>query len=215
MRSAVADASRLLASRGLVVGTAGNVSARVGDLVAITPTGADLSTLVADEVCLVDLDGHQVAGDLAPTSELGLHLGVYVDAPSAAGVVHTHAPASTAAACVVDRLPVLHYNQLALGGELRVAPFHPFGTPALAAAVREALDGRLAALMANHGAIAVGPSLAKAVEHALLTEWLADLHARAVALGTPRPLTPAQQEAVIEVALRTGYGTTHRVGAPR
>ena len=120
----------------------------------------------------------------------------------------THAPFSTAIACVLDELPVLHYQQLLLGGTIRVAPYATFGTPELAGAVRDALEGRQAALMANHGSVAIGDSLDKAVEHALLLEWLATLHHRASALGTPRVLTDEQQADVIHQALTLKYGTT-------
>jgi len=123
-------------------------------------------------------------------------------------VVHTHAPWSTAVACVLDELPVLHYQQLLLGGAVRVAPCATFGSAELASGGRAALAGRQAALMANHGSVAVGGSLDQAVENALLLEWLAQLHHRASALGTPRPLTDEQQAAVIEAAVRRGYGTT-------
>jgi L-fuculose-phosphate aldolase len=122
--------------------------------------------------------------------------------------VHTHAPYSTAVACVLVELPVLHYQQLLLGGEVRVAPYATFGTPELAAGVLAALDGRQAALMANHGSVAVGATLDKAVENALLLEWLAALHHRASALGTPRMLTEEQQADVITRALKRNYGTT-------
>ncbi|MCW2842904.1 MAG: aldolase, partial [Nocardioides sp.] len=83
-----------------------------------------------------------------------------------------------------------------------------FGTPELAAHVRDALADRQAALMANHGSVAVGGTLDLAVENALLLEWLAQLHHRASALGTPRELTGDQQAAVIEAAVRRSYGTT-------
>jgi L-fuculose-phosphate aldolase len=155
---------------------------------------------------VVSPSGAVVEGELRPTSELSLHLGVYADTDAAA-VVHTHAPYSTALACVLDELPVLHYQQLLLGGVVRVAPYATFGTPELAAAVREALDGRQAALMANHGSVAVGRSLDGAVENALLLEWLAALHHRASALGTPRGLTQDQQDEVVRQALSTDYGT--------
>ena len=149
---------------------------------------------------MVTPSGELVEGTLLPTSELDLHLDVYA-ATDAAAVVHTHAPFSTAVACVLDELPVLHYQQLLLGGTIRVAPYATFGTPELATAVREALEGRQAALMANHGSVAVGGSLDKAVENALLLEWLAALHHRASALGTPRVLTDEQQADVITQAL--------------
>src|SRR3954452_10259739 len=96
-RERVAAAARRLADEGLVLGTAGNVSARRDDLVAVTPTGAVLERLDSAEVAVVDLDGNQVEGDLAPTSELGLHLGVYRRYGPGA-VVHTHAPMATALA---------------------------------------------------------------------------------------------------------------------
>lgn len=207
LRDDVAAAARRLATEGLLVGTAGNVSARDGDRMAVTATGVVLGDCTADQVSVVTPTGELVEGTLLPTSELDLHLDVYA-ATDAAAVVHTHAPYSTAVACVLDELPVLHYQQLLLGGAIRVAPYATFGTPELATAVREALDGRQAALMANHGSVAVGGSLDKAVENALLLEWLAALHHRASALGTPRVLTDEQQTDVITQALRRNYGTT-------
>nr|WP_246377324.1 class II aldolase/adducin family protein [Nocardioides ginsengisegetis] len=207
MVAAVASAARRLAAEGLLIGTAGNVSARVGDLVAVTGTGVVLADCTPEDVTVVTLSGRVVEGTLVPTSELDLHLGVYA-ATGTSAVVHTHAPFATAVACVLDELPVLHYQQLLLGGPIRVAAYATFGTPELAAFVREALVDRQAALMANHGSVAIGSSLAKAVDHALLLEWLAALHHRASALGTPRELTPAEQEAVIVAAIARQYGTT-------
>lgn len=210
LRAEVAAAARRLAEAGLLVGTAGNVSARSGDLVAITATGVALGTCTPSDVTVVALDGAVVTGTLAPTSELALHLGVYADS-SATAVVHTHAPFATAVACVLDALPVLHYQQLALGGEVRVAPYATFGTAALADHVRTALDGRSAALLANHGSVTVGASLDAAVENALLLEWLCQLHHRASALGNPRVLTEEQQLDVIQAALSRGYGTPQEI----
>ncbi|WP_232678201.1 class II aldolase/adducin family protein [Nocardioides sp. R-C-SC26] len=207
-RTAVALASRRLAAEGLLVGTAGNVSMRVGrDRFAVTASGVVLAACEPRHVVIVDGDGVVVDGALQPTSELGLHLGVYADREDAGAVVHTHAPFSTAVACVRDDLPVLHYQQLVLGGAIRVAPYATFGSAELADAVRSALEGRQAALMGNHGSIAVGTDLDKAVEHALLLEWLCALHHRASALGTPRALTDAEQHDVILAALARNYGT--------
>src|SRR5690242_1999906 len=147
-RAAVADACRRPGAEGLLIGTAGNVSVRVGEQVAITATGAVLAELTADQVTVVDLDGKIVAGTLEPTSELDLHLGVYRRYGTGA-VVHTHAPWATAIACARDELPCVHYQMLLLGGTVRVAPYRTFGTPELAEAVLDALEGRTAALMAN------------------------------------------------------------------
>ncbi|MER5377932.1 class II aldolase/adducin family protein [Streptomyces sp. NPDC002553] len=209
-RAAVADACRRLGAEGLLIGTAGNVSARVGELVAITATGAVLAELTPEQVTVVDLDGKIVAGALEPTSELELHLGVY-RRHGAGAVVHTHAPMATAVACVLDELPCIHYQLLALGGTVRVAPYATFGTPELAESVLAALDGRSAALMANHGAITHAPTLDKAVENALLLEWACGVYQRAAAMGSPRVLDERQQLAVIEAALARGYGTTRPV----
>ncbi|MFF1304610.1 class II aldolase/adducin family protein [Streptomyces sp. NPDC058307] len=206
-RAAVADACRRLGAEGLLIGTAGNVSVRVEDRVAITATGAVLAELTPDQVTVVDLDGEIVAGGLLPTSELDLHLGVYRRYGTAA-VVHTHAPMATALSLVLDELPCIHYQLLALGGTVRVAPYATFGTPDLAESVLTALEGRSAALMANHGAVTHAPTLAKAVEHALLLEWACGVYQRAAALGQPRVLDEQQQIAVIEAALARNYGTT-------
>lgn len=213
LRSSLTHACHQLAAAGLFIGTSGNLSARSGELVALTATGAVLGDITEDQITITTLDGAIVDGELVPTSEAPLHLGVYRIAPPelVGAVVHTHSMMATAVGVVLDELPVLHYAQLTLGGALRVAPFHPFGSTELAAAVGAALDGRLAALMANHGAVALGANLAKAVENALLTEWLCELHLRAHSLGEPRQLSADQQRAVIAAATASGYGTTRRV----
>jgi L-fuculose-phosphate aldolase len=208
LRAAVAAASQRLADAGLLIGTAGNVSAvdPTGGFVAITATGAVLERVTADEVTVIDRDGAVVAGDLAPTSEVGLHLAVLATT-GAGAVVHTHAPYATAVSCVRDDLPVLHYQQILLGGTVRVAPYATFGTAELAAGVVAALEGRSAALMANHGALTHGISLDAAVENALLLEWCCRLYAKASRLGTPRVLDEDEQRAVIEAALARSYGS--------
>lgn len=210
LRDHVAGAARRLAAEGLLVGTAGNVSVRDGHGIAVTGTGVVLRDCTPEQVSVVSVAGEMVEGTLLPTSELVLHLGVYA-ATDAVALVHTHAPYSTAVACVLDELPVLHYQQLLLGGAIRVAPYATFGTPELAAHVREALTDRQAALMANHGSVAIGGSLEKAVENALLLEWLATLHHRASALGRPRVLTDDQQADVVTQALQRNYGTTAEI----
>jgi len=207
-RERVAAASRRLAAEGLTPGTAGNVSARHEDRVAISPTGAVLAELQADEVSVVDLEGNQVGGRLAPTSEIALHMGVY-RRYDAGAVVHTHAPMATAIACVLkDELPCVHYQMLMLGGAVRIAPYRTYGTPALAEVVLDALEGHTAALMANHGAIAYGQDMAAAVENMLLLEWACSVYWHAAALGKPRVLDRGQLEAVVQQFLSSGYGQT-------
>jgi L-fuculose-phosphate aldolase len=208
-RERVAGAARRLAAGGLVTGTAGNLSERAGELVAVTPTGARLEEVTATDVAVVDVAGEQRDGELAPTSELGLHLGIY-RRYEAGAVVHTHAPFATALACVLEELPVIHYQMLALGGAVRVAPYATFGTPELAELTLDALEGRSAALMANHGAIAYGPDLDVAMQQTELLEWACELYWRAAAVGMPRTLDAAQQLDFVEAVTRRGYGITRR-----
>jgi L-fuculose-phosphate aldolase len=203
LRHEVADACATLARAGLVVGAAGNVSARDGDLVAVTPTGTRLDSVDPGEVAIVDLDGTLVDGPLAPTSELPLHLAVYTRFDAAA-VVHTHPPMATALACVSDELPCFHYTLLSLGGSVRVAPYARYGTTELAAGVAEALDGRRAALMASHGAVTYGDDLPSAIDATELLEWACGVYVHACACGTPRELDDGERRAVAS-ALAT-YG---------
>jgi L-fuculose-phosphate aldolase len=210
VRQQVAAAARRLAAEGLVPGTAGNVSARSGDQVAVTPTGAVLAELEPEQVSVVDLEGRQVDGELAPTSELELHLGVY-RRYEAGAVVHTHAPMATALSCVLDELPCIHYQMLQLGGAVPVAPYATFGTPELAQSVLDALEGRSAALMANHGAIVHAHDLDAAMELSLLLEWACTVYWRAAQIGEPRALDDEQLQAVVQAVVERGYGSTRRV----
>ncbi|MDQ1361112.1 MAG: L-fuculose-phosphate aldolase [Acidimicrobiaceae bacterium] len=208
-REAVASASRHLAQRGLVIGTAGNISARKGDHVAVTPTGADLATVTAEMVTVIDLEGAVVDGDLAPTSEVPLHTGIYADT-NALAITHAHAMASTALSCTHDELLALHYSCLGLGGTPRTAAYATFGSQELADNVIEALKGRNAAMMQNHGSVAYGTTMEQAIERLELLEWLAELYWRASSLGTPRVLTDKDFEAIIMSAMERGYGTTKK-----
>lgn len=206
-RERVAAAARRLAELGLVLGTAGNLSERVGEVVAVTPTGAALAALSAQDVAVVDLTGDQLEGELAATSELGLHLGVY-RRYEAGAVVHSHPPMATALSCVLDELPVVQYQMLELGGPLRVAPYARFGTAELAEITLEALRDRGAALMRNHGAVAHGPDLGVAVERTLLLEWLCGIYWHAAAIAKPRSLDAHQQAEFLEAYAR--YGMVRR-----
>src|SRR5579863_1340696 len=209
-REAVARASRHLAKTGLVIGTAGNVSARQGDLVAVTPTGSDLGDLTAEMITVIDLDCEMVDGELAPTSEVPLHTGIY-KATNALAITHAHAMASTALSCCHNELPALHYSCLGLGGAPRTAPYATFGSQELADNVIEALKGRNAAMMQNHGSIAYGSKMSEAIERLELLEWLAELYWRASSMGTPRVLTDKDFEAIITAAIERGYGAVKKV----
>jgi L-fuculose-phosphate aldolase len=214
-RQELAEAGRRLAARGLVIGTSGNLSVRVGDLVVITPTGGVISDLTADQMTVIGLDGAVADGDLAPTSEVPLHLAIY-RSTFAAAVAHTHATTTTAIGLVADEIPLIHYAMLNLGGAVRVAPYACYGTEELASHVVKALEFKQAALMRNHGSIAIGSSLAKATDNLELLEWAARTYhqallASAVTGRAPRELTQQEQEEVITAALSSGYGTTKKL----
>jgi L-fuculose-phosphate aldolase len=208
-REQIVQACRFMQREHLVVGTAGNVSVRVGDHVAISPSGVAYEAMVADDVVVTDLTGRVVDGLLQPSSELPLHLAVYA-ATGAGAITHNHAPASTALGLVVDEVPASHYYSALFGGVVRVAPYATFGTDELAANVAAALDGRLGALMGNHGAITIGPNLAKALSLLPYLEYICDIHLRALATGLPVKLVPPDLLADAVQGLSTyGQQPTH------
>jgi L-fuculose-phosphate aldolase len=186
----VETACRSVADR-LVVGRSGNVSARVGELVVVTPTGVPYERLRPADLVAVDLGGRQVRGELRPTSELPMHLAVY-GGTDAAAVVHTHAPHATAVSLLVDELPPVHYMAAEVGGPVRVAPYAGYGTPELASSALAALAGRRACLLANHGTLAYGGTPESAYERTLQLEWMSQVYLLASAAGAPRTLSPAQ-----------------------
>ncbi|MFI6340008.1 class II aldolase/adducin family protein [Streptomyces sp. NPDC050535] len=200
----VATARRTVAD-GLVVGTSGNVSVRVGDTVLVTPTGVPYDRLTPGDAVGVDLDGRQVRGSLLPTSELPMHLAVY-RATDARAVVHTHAPHATAVSTLVAELPLIHYMAGDLGGPVRVAPYATYGTPELAENMRLALSRRTACLLQNHGTIAHGASLSQAYDRTAQLEWMCRvwLTASSVPGLSPSLLTREQVDEAGE-RLR-GYG---------
>jgi len=154
-RQLIADFGRRMTSERLVVGTSGNLSIRAGDLLAVTPAGHAYDTLTPELVCVLGLDGTQVEGELAPTSELAFHQLIYQHTDAAA-VVHTHSTAATVVSTLVEELPTIHYILAVMGGPIRVAPYATFGSQELAANVATAIEGRSGVLLANHGAITYG-----------------------------------------------------------
>lgn len=174
-RLKVAQAYRWLGERGLIVGSSGNVSLRVGEIVLITPTGIPWPLLRAREIVAMDMGG-RVRPRGAPSSEWRLHLAVYRARPEVRAVVHTHSPWATAAACSLAALPVLHDEGVVLfGREVPVAEHAPPGTWELAERAVAALGRGKAVLLARHGAVAVGSCLAEALALAEKLEEVARL----------------------------------------
>ena len=129
-RREIVETCLFMQNNKLVVGTAGNVSIRVDDKVAISPSGVPYETMTAEDVVVFSMDGERVDGILEPSSELPLHLSVYRKT-AAKSITHNHAPASTALGLVVDEIPPSHYYSAMLGGIIRVAPYAEFGTDEL------------------------------------------------------------------------------------
>jgi len=202
--SLVATARRTV-SDGLVVGTSGNVSVRVGDTVLVTPSGVPYDRLTPDDVTGVDLDGRQVLGTLIPTSELPMHLAVY-RTTDALAVVHTHAVHATAVSTLVPELPAIHYMTSALGGPVRVAPYAAYGTRELAENMLRALTDRSGCLLQNHGTVTHGATLDQAYDRTAQLEWMCRLWLTASSVpGLSPTLLTGEQLAEVGEKLR-GYG---------
>lgn len=191
-RQEVVDTCLFMVRENLVVGTAGNVSIRVGDNVIISPSGVDYDTMTAEDVVVYDMDLNHVDGRLKPSSELPLHIAVYENTDALA-VTHNHAVSSTALGLIVDEIPSSHYYSAMFGGIIRVAPYAEFGTDELAVNVAKALEGRTGALMKNHGAITIGPNVKKAVDLLPILEYVCEIQLKAMATGADIALLSDEQ----------------------
>ena len=179
---------------GLTVGTSGNVSVRVGQNIAITPSGVEYEALAPEDICVITPDGDHVDGPDNPSSEVPMHTVVYQNTDALA-VVHTHPVYATVLGTLVDEIPPIHYMLALLGGPVRVAPYAQFGTQELARRCSEAMKDRYGVLLRNHGATTYGGTLAKAYSRSIYLEWLCRIYCEAKALGEPRLLTAAEFDA--------------------
>ncbi len=188
----VAATARRSVALGLNQGTSGNVSVRAPEGFLITPSGRDMTAIEAAEIVPLSMAGEAPAG-MRPSSEWRFHRDIYAAFPEAAAVVHAHSPFAVALACLRRGLPSFHYMVAMAGGaDIRCARYATFGTQALSDAVIEALDGRRACLMANHGLLAWGRSLDGALALALEVEALCGQYLRASQVGEPVLLTAAE-----------------------
>jgi len=189
LRREIAGVYRELGLRGLNVGASGNVSGRTGRGMVITPTGITGDSVTPKMLVATDLDGNH-KGRIKPSSEWMMHAAIYRQDPAAMVIVHTHSNGATALACLNQPLPAFHYAVLAFGGpDVRIAPYITFGTLDLAEAAAEAIEGRTACLLANHGMICHGPTARDALLAALRLEALCRQYLLALSAGTPRLLT--------------------------
>jgi L-fuculose-phosphate aldolase len=212
LRAQAVSAVRRLDALGLNRGSTGNLSVRPARKGAagfwITPTGMGGGDLTADDLVWMGDDG-RVAGAWEPSSEWPFHRAVYAARPDLAAVVHMHSVHATAVACLRRDLPAFHYMVAVAGGDdVPCTPYHLFGTEALSRAVGDAFVGRNACLMANHGLVAGGTTLAHAMKVALEVEALCEIWLKASAAGKPALLSKAQMDEAVERF--KSYGQTRR-----
>ncbi len=190
--TAVLDAAKDMLRRGLVEGTAGNISARRSDgNIVITPSSVDYRDMQLDDLVLIDSHGavlHAAEGR-APSSELQLHLACYHAFDDIGSVIHSHPVWATMFAIAHQPIPAC-IDEFAVycGGDVRCAEYAASGTPDVGANAVKALDGRGAALIANHGLVAVGPRPDKVLHITALVERTAQIVWGARALGGPVPI---------------------------
>ena len=198
LRQDVAWLYREVCARGLNVGSSGNVSARAGTGMIITPTGVRGDTVDPADLVRMDFSGGH-KGRIAPSSEWAMHAAIYAADPAAMVIVHTHSDAATALGALGLPLPAFHYDVAQFGGDdVRLAPYALFGTRELADHAVAALDGRRACLLANHGMICHGRDAAAALLGAVRLETMARQYLMALSAGTPRILGAEEMAAVRE-----------------
>lgn len=199
-RADLVSCGRILLARGLLSQTSGNLSIRVSpDEVCITPSGMEYDRLEPADMVLTGTDGNLREGQHAPSSETPLHCLVYDSRPDVSAIVHTHSPYATTLAILGLPIPAVHYMiARARTTQIEVASYATYGTDALAQNVRDAFAApALAVLLANHGLVAAGATLQEAADVAEAMEMLARLYCQALAVGTPRVLSPDQMAEVM------------------
>jgi L-fuculose-phosphate aldolase len=205
LRRDIVMTAQAMDAAGLAPSKSGNVSARCGDGFLITPSGLPYARMGPDDLVHLSLDGAVIAGG-KPSSEWRFHAAIYAARPELHAHVHTHSPRATALSAARRGIPAFHYMiALAGGADIRCADYATFGTQALADNAVAALVGRKAVLLANHGVIALGATLAGAWMLAQEVENLAGQYLDLLASGLePVILDDAEMARVIEKF--GGYG---------
>jgi len=196
----VLEAAQRMAHKGLVTGTSGNVSLRInedagGVLIAVTPSSRDYESMTVDDIVVVDIEGKKVEGDLAPSIETMLHVGIYHARPKVNAIVHTHSAFSSVIAVTQSEIPAILDDQVTyIGGEIRTASYALPGSRELVANVIEALGTRNAAIMANHGSLTVGRNVREALAICDLLEKTCQVYIWALTLGRLNLIPPEMAE---------------------
>ena len=203
LREQLVDCARRMQASGINQGTSGNLSVRIDGGMLITPSSLPYEQMQPSDLVALDLKGEPLfipadgRPQRRPSSEWRLHADVLASRPEVQAVLHCHSIHATALACHGRDIPPFHYMTAVAGGhDIRCAPYATFGTQELSDGVVQALEGRLACLMAQHGQVAVGPTLDKALALAVEVETLARIYLQALALGEPPLLSGEQMEQV-------------------
>ena len=203
-RQCVIDACLRMNALGINQGTSGNISVRHADGLLITPTSTPYEAMTPDQIVYMHLDGNHDPSQ-RPSSEWRFRRDILKARPDVEAVVHAHPTYCTALAIMGMEIPPVHYMIACVGGDtIRCAPYATFGTQELSDHAVRALEGRLACLLAHHGMIAVGPTLAKAMWLSVEVETLARQYHAALQIGKPPRLS---KEEIEKVRVRmAGYG---------
>jgi L-fuculose-phosphate aldolase len=201
LRRGIIQAARQMNAIGLNQGTSGNISARFEDRMLITPSGVPYGVLEPEDIASLPIDGEYGAweGPLRPSTEWRFHLDITKARREVGAIVHAHSTFATTLACCRKEIPAVHYMVAASGGPvIRCADYATYGTKELSIAALKALDGRTCCLLANHGMIATGPDLGKAMWLAIELETIAKQYYYALALGGPVLLPDEEIANVLE-----------------
>ena len=210
-KKAVIGAAQEMERKGLVVGTAGNVSLRLKDpsgreLLAITPSGRYYDSLNVDDIVVVDFAGQRVEGELRASIETVMHIEVYKARKKVNAIVHAHpAFCSVIAVAGMEIPPLIDEQVILIGGEIRVAQYGFPGTPELARNAVLALGPRNAVILANHGVLSVGRDMREALTICELAEEMAKIYVSALSLGKVNPL-PAEVVELEKAFFASIYG---------
>jgi len=195
-KEAVLETAKELLRKGLVEGTAGNVSARMEDgNVVITPSSVEYSTMELEDLTVIDPDGKQLEGERAPSSEKALHLACYKAFPEVGSVIHSHPVHATMFAVARKPIPAcIDEFTVYVGGEVAVTEYAPSGSDAVGDNAVKCLSNRGAALLANHGMVAVGKSPSNVLHVTAMVERAAEIIAGTEKIGGPVELPEKQNK---------------------
>ncbi|MDT8319554.1 MAG: class II aldolase/adducin family protein [Xanthomonadales bacterium] len=197
-RQQLIDTACAMNRSGINRGTAGNLSLRCGNGLLITPSGRSYKELEPRDIVFIGPDG-RFKGHGKPSSEWRIHYDIYRGRSDAAAILHAHPTHCTALACMRQPIPPFHYMVAVAGGsDIPCASYATFGTQALSDNVLQALEGRKACLMANHGLLCLAKDLPGALALAVEIEQLAFAYMECLAVGPPVLLDDAEMDRVLE-----------------